>query len=748
MRLSAITMQTNYKMQNVCINNYFMKPVYEKQHCDIIYFHGVNQCLTAEKLPLEKFKLIAKEKIASINNKNRFSVVSEFTEVLDKFLQGAWNNTAQAGKYNVVINALKQILGKRGSGNIAMAQINPISGNVEANALSIMKYIKSAEQIGLDAIIFPELSLMGYPIQDTIDRHPVIVDENIQWLKEIAKQTKKTNAIIGFVEPNLTKSEGKQYYNSVAVLGNGKILGITRKSLLPTYGEFNDKRYMQESPVCGNQPAETLCNFNSDNISNCSKLININGHNYGIVICEDGWNNKQFFSNKRLYDKDPVKELMEEQPETIINCSASPSRIGKEYLKNQMLSYSAKSYNTPFVYINQVGALDDSSFDGASRVYGTNGELLSRAKSFKEQFMIINPFENSGKIYELPKGLDKINSLQKSFSLDYENDLGRTYETIVQGIRDYFNKTGIKKAVLGLSGGLDSTVSAVLVADAIGAENVYGISMPSKITSKESRTDAEILAKNLGIHFDEVPIKGMVDATNEALNPLFDRMEKNWEGRYKQSFVQDNIQARSRATILWGMSNAYGGVTPIATSDKSELYMGYATINGDMSGGFAPLADVTKTKLFALARWLNKNRVQKNTIPEAVIAKPPGAELAIDPKTGKPLVAEDALMPYEFLDEVIWRIENNNETYNSMLKSDFVYEKTHNVSKEQKEAWLNKFYKRMSSALFKWSLLPPSVIVDGHSINKSDYKQPITSGSINYKQEGNKEIAKKLKKII
>ena len=195
----------------------------------------------------------------------------------------------------------------------------------------------------------------------------------------------------------------------------------------------------------------------------------------------------------------------------------------------------------------------------------------------------------------------------------------------------------------------------------------------------------------------------------------------------------DNIQARSRAVFLWGISNEFGKCLPIATSDKSELYMGYATINGDMSGGFAPIADVPKTKLFALARWLNNNRELKNAIPESVILKKPGAELAIDPKTGKPLIAEDALMPYEFLDEVIWRIENQKEHYYDMLNSKFLYEKNNDVSQEQKQEWLDKFYRRMSTALYKWSILPPSVIVDSKSINKFDYRQPITSSSINYK---------------
>lgn len=640
---------------------------------------------------------------------------------------------------------LKELLRPFKKGSIGLAQINPIAGNIEYNAKKVVKYITHAQNIGLDLVVFPELVLMGYPIEDTIDRHPIIVEENIKWLKEIAKITTSTTAIVGFVEPRkYDHLTGKKYFNSVAVLQNGKISGIIRKSLLPTYSEFNDYRYIEPSPVVGSQKPETLGSFDENSIENCPKTNEINGLKYGISICEDCWNNKEFFNDTTLYSIDPIEELAQENPDVFINCSASPTRAKKEQLKHNMLSFISKKYKTPIVYVNQVGAIDNSSFDGSSRVFDKNGKLLARAKSFTEQFLIVNPHQNLGKIYPLTKGLEKTLTEAKIYTLEYEPDLERTYKTIVQGIRDYFNKTGFKRAVLGLSGGLDSTVCAVLLADAIGAENVFGVSMPSKITSKESKTDAEKLANNLGINFTEAPIKDMVETTNNCLQDLFKIVEDKWNCRYKQSFTMDNIQARSRAIFLWGISNEFDRCLPIATSDKSELYMGYATINGDMSGGFAPIADVPKTKLFALARWLNKNRTVKDAIPEAIILKKPGAELAIDPKTGKPLIAEDALMPYEFLDEVIWRIENKKEHYYDMLESEFLYEKSNTVSKEQKIEWLNKFYRRMSTALYKWSILPPSVIVDSRSINKYDYKQPITSSGINYKGLSESEISQKI----
>lgn len=668
--------------------------------------------------------------------------VEKLQDELNLYLQG---KTPETEKEKIIKNLKKQ-LGEHGQGNIVIAQINPTPGHVEHNAQKVMKYIKAAEGIGVDLIVFSELVLMAYPIQDTIDRHPIIVEENVKWLKEIAKQTKKTHAVVGFVEPRDGARIGKRYYNAAAVLGEGKIKGIIRKCLLPTYSEFNDYRYFEPSPVVGCQPAESLGYFGKDKIVKTSGLIEIHNHKYAIVICEDGWADKDFFTYP-MYEIDPVQILAKEKPDILINISSSPTRAKKEQLKHNMFSFVSKKYNLPIVYSNQVGAMDDISFDGSSRLYSAKGELIARNKSFEEQFSVINPIKSEGCIYPLTKELEKTLTSHKVFSLNYEPDLERTYKTIVQGIRDYFKKNGLKRAVLGLSGGLDSSVSAVLLADALGPENIFGISMPSKITSQESKDDAKLLAENLEINFATAPIKEMVNMINEELYPLFNEVEKKWDLRYKHSFVQDNIQARSRATLLWAISNEFSYTIPIATSDKSELYMGYATINGDMTGGFAPIADVPKTKLFALARWLNKNRVQKNAIPESIILKPPGAELAMNPKTGKTLKAEEALMPYDFLDEIIWRIENKHESYNDMIHDKFLYEKKHHVDLEQKKGWLDKFYLRMSKALYKWYILPPSVIVEGRSINKSDYRQPITSGKIDYKGQSENEIAKKLKNV-
>ena len=433
-------------------------------------------------------------------------------------------------------------------------------------------------------------------------------------------------------------------------------------------------------------------------------------------------NNMNFKIYSEKYSNYSDTDLMIIQDESI-------SRPNSKTQRNKKFSTLAKKYNCPIIFVNKVGAIDNLSFEGASFALNSSGEAFAMLKSFEEQLLCINPLCEKGEIFE-----KIVNDFENDkFSLDYEPDLERTYKSILQSVKSYFSAFGLKRAVLGLSGGLDSTVCATILSEALGKDNVLGVSMPSKITSGESKSDAKTLAENLGIKFIELPIKNEVETISYDLNKAFEEIAKSWEGRYKCSYTMDNIQARSRATFLWCISNEFASCIPIATSDKSEAYMGYATINGDMTGGYAPIADVTKTKLFALARWLNKNLERKNLIPTSIIEKRPGAELAINPKTGKPLCAEEALMPYEFLDEIIWRIENKNETYEIMLNSEFEYEKMNNISKQEKQEWLEKFYNRMSKALYKWSIMPCAPIIDAHSINSYEYKQPISSSKIVYK---------------
>lgn len=593
---------------------------------------------------------------------------------------------------------------------IILAQLNPISGNVEYNKNKALEAIKKAKEKNASLIVFPELFLLGYPIGDILERYPYLSKQAEIALQEIKKETDNIAVLIGYPEKNNEKF-GKPYFNSVALIKNQKIEKIFRKTLLPNYSEHNDYRYFES--------VETTIE---------NKTFKLNDKKFGVIICEDGWNDFEFFK-RNLYKTDPIS-IIADDVDVVLCPAASCTRTKKEQLKHNMMSFVAKKHNVKYIYINQVGANDELVYDGTSRMYDENGTLVAMAKSFEEELYELD-LDNKNTISPLPKGLELTLNSQKEFSLDHKPDLERTYFAIKTAISDYFSKNGFKKAVLGLSGGLDSTICAVLLADALGSENVYGISMPSKLTSIESKTDAENLANNLGINFLTVPIKDSVELLKEKYNGIFSNIEKNWQNRYKTTFTLDNIQARSRSMILWAIANEFGQTLPIATSDKSELYMGYATINGDMSGGYAPIADVVKTKLFALARWMNENRKIKNAIPESIILKPPGAELAIDPKTGKTLLAEDALMPYEFLDEVIWRIENLSQSIDDMLKVEFLYEKKNSLDTETKTNWLNKFFKRLNTALYKWYIVPPSPIVDAHSINKTEFKQPIIS-NINY----------------
>ena len=591
---------------------------------------------------------------------------------------------------------------------IYIAQLDSIPGNIEHNKNRAVEEVKNAIRKKADLIVFPELFLLGYPLGTVLEKYPYIVNQCHCAIEEIARISKNIAVLIGYVEKNHDKF-GKPYYNSICYIKNGSIERTIRKTLLES--NFEKK--------------ESSC-FESAEIDVKNRIIELNGEKIGILIGEDAQNDFEFFE-RNLYKTDIVSTIAP-HCDILIVPSCDISRTGKEQIINNLMKSTAEKYKVKYIYVNQAGANDELVFGGMSRMYNEHGKIIAMAKAFEQDNIIVDSVLG-GEIKTLPKGIE----LNKNeFSFDYESDLERTYLAIITAIKGYFSKNGFKRAVLGLSGGLDSSVCAVLLKDALGKENVLGVSMPSKITSNESKSDAQKLADNLKIHYIENPIKETQELLNKNFEEMFNKI--NWCKRYETSYTNDNIQARSRATILWGIANEYPETIPIATSDKSESYMGYATINGDMSGGFAPIIDVTKTKLFALARWLNKNREEKNAIPTGVIEKPPGAELAINSKTGKPLCAEEALMPYEFLDEVIWRIENYNQTINDMINETFLYEKKNPISKEQKLEWLEKFFRRMQNALYKGYISVPGPIIDKHSINKAEFKQPIVS-RINYKGE-------------
>ena len=443
----------------------------------------------------------------------------------------------------------------------------------------------------------------------------------------------------------------------------------------------------------------------------------LNGDNQTAILrCGEEWKEDTFEINGETFGLGFSSKV-----QTLIKCTADESRCGSEHHRNKLYSALALGSSSRVIYVNKVGYGDNRVFDGSSRIYDEFGQVIVQAKTFEEDFVIVEDYK--GTIEPLPIGMEKKINID-TFELDYSNDLERTYKSIVFAIKEYFKQNGFTKAVLGLSGGLDSTISVVILVDALGKENVYGVSLPSRITSKESKDDARILAENLGINFFELPLTEGLDATKNMLNFAFDNVSAE---KFEKSTTIENLQARLRATVLWSIANEHKQMLSIATSDKSEAYIGYATVNGDMSGGFAPLADVTKTKLFALGHFLNEYREEKNAIPQSILEKPPGAELKINPLTGKTVCAEEDNMPYPFLDEIIWLVENYGYGFDELIEHNFYYERNNQISKEQKEEWIRKFFWKQHCAVFKWHIIPPSVITDVNSINSAEYRQPIIS---------------------
>jgi NAD+ synthase (glutamine-hydrolysing) len=649
---------------------------------------------------------------------------------------------------------------KPGNGHIGMAQINTTPGDLQGNALKIIRYLSQAEAMGLDLVIFPELALMGYPPRDVIGRYPALVTENLKWLNALAQRTGKTFALVGFVEPRLPLDNqpriGKPYFNAAAVLGEGRIQAVIRKSLLPEYGEFEDVRQFESAPLPGAYPPETrifstsLANTPSEQSDDASVsfdngIITIHGVRYGISICEDLWTDPDFFENP-LYAHDPIATLTAQRPDVLINLSASPTRARKERMKHNLCAHIARKYKTPLVYVNQVGSVDEVSFDGQSRAYTAQGQLLARGKAFEEQLFTVNFAQNQGDINPIPPELEASQTVPKTFDADDESDLGRIYAVLCQGIRDYFAKTGFRRALLGVSGGLDSSVAVVLLADALGSENVLALSMPSELTPQENRDDASTLTSNLGVELIEIPIAAATQTFTDGLDSVRSHLTAHWGDADPRSNATDNIQAISRATLLRQIGNEFRAF-PIATCDKSELYLGYATVNGDMSGALAPLGDVPKTRVRALAHWLNKHRrlpdgnAAPAVIPEHIIRKPSGADLKRDTVTGQLVTAEEELMPYAFADEIIWRLETLQQSETDMQTAVFQYEQQVSISSQQKAAWLKAFFERMSRAVFKWFVAPPILLVEGNgSLAKSDYHHPIVAGRIAWKGHTSEDI--------
>jgi NAD+ synthetase len=477
---------------------------------------------------------------------------------------------------------------------IALAQINPTIGDFAGNEAKILQAARRAEAEQLDVVLFPELSIPGYPPRDLLLKKDFIA-KNLASLQRLAAASGQTAIVAGYVGENRA-SLGRYCTNEAALLQGGKIVAARLKTLLPTYDVFDEDRYFE--PGKDNQP------------------VTVNGHSCGLSICEDIWNDEDFWPH-RLYRANPIAGLVSAGAEIILNISASPWHVGKEKLRQDMLSSLARKSRRPVLLCNMVGGNDELVFDGSSMAFNADGQLIARAKSFEEDFLVV----------------DTVNSpaIAPPAVADEEN----IYKALVLGLRDYMQKCGFKSAVLGLSGGIDSALVACLAVAALGSKNVRVVSLPSQYSSQGSLDDARLLASRLGIHYDVIAIEPPFASVRQQLQPVFAGLPEDT--------TEENIQARLRGVILMALSNKFGSLV-LTTGNKSELAVGYCTLYGDMCGGLSVISDVPKTMVYRLARWINRDR---ELIPLASITKPPSAELRPNQTD------QDSLPPYEILDAIL-----------------------------------------------------------------------------------------------
>jgi NAD+ synthase/NAD+ synthase (glutamine-hydrolysing) len=478
---------------------------------------------------------------------------------------------------------------------IALGQINPTIGDFTGNSKKIIESSRLALTLGAEMILFPELAVCGYPPRDLLEK-PAFVERNHQVVNEIAQAVPQLTIICGFVSPAKVET-GKSVMNSAAVLRQGAVQFVQSKMLLPTYDVFDELRYFD--------PAES------------QKLLPLGGKEFALTICEDAWNDKHFW-HRRLYRVDPVDELLHAGGNMVLNISASPFHLGKRELRRQMLETIARDNKVPVLFVNQVGGNDSLIFDGSSMVIAPDGRIVAQAKSFEEDLVIFDSETMQGDMHE-----------------QVAMGTPSAYAALVLGTRDYVRKCGFSKVVIGLSGGIDSALTAAIAVDALGKENVTGVAMPSQYSSEHSMKDARELACKLGIRFEVVAIGDVFDGYRKALAPLFAGVPEN--------VAEENLQSRIRGNILMAFSNKFGALV-LTTGNKSEVGVGYCTLYGDMVGGLGVISDVPKTMVYSLSRYVNS---LKPVIPQSTIDKPPSAELRPGQKDS------DTLPPYEVLDNIL-----------------------------------------------------------------------------------------------
>ncbi|NCR17968.1 MAG: NAD+ synthase [Microcystis aeruginosa LL13-03] len=547
---------------------------------------------------------------------------------------------------------------------IAIAQLNPIVGDIEGNAQRILEAAQTAFNRGAELLLTPELSLCGYPPRDLL-LNLGFVEKMSRQLQLLSQQLpEKLAVLVGFVEKNTsaTVRGEKPLFNSIALLKSQEIKQIFTKRLLPTYDVFDEDRY-----------------FASGKESQYFQLTE-NNFKIGVTICEDVWNDEQFWG-QRQYAVNPIADLANLGVDLIVNLSASPYSVGKQKLRESLLSHSATRYNLPIVYVNQVGGNDDLIFDGDSVAFNRQGEVIYRAQAFTSSLELIE-FNQ-----------DLLPAVIHPLPIDEDEEI---YRALVLGVRDYVQKCGFKRVIFGLSGGIDSSLVAAIATDALGKENVLAVMMPSPYSSDHSISDAVALVNNLGIKSEKLAIKEIMTAYDQLLERLFAGTDFG--------IAEENLQSRIRGNLLMALSNKFGHLL-LSTGNKSEMAVGYCTLYGDMNGGLAVIADVPKTRVYSLCRWLNRHG---EIIPLNVINKAPSAELKPNQKD------QDSLPPYEILDAILALLIDRHQSAEQIIAAGFEPE------------IVQKVIKLVKNAEFKRKQAPPGLKISDRAFG-TGWRMPIAS---------------------
>lgn len=551
---------------------------------------------------------------------------------------------------------------------IAIAQLNPTIGDISGNAEKILKVAKEAVNQNVNLLLTPELSLCGYPPKDLLLNFSFVNSMESKLTELAAKLPSQLTVLIGTVtvNKNATIEGEKPLYNSAVLVKEKKIEKVFNKRLLPTYDVFDEDRYFE---------AGRKANY-----------FTINNIKIGVTVCEDLWNDELFWG-KRNYEINPLQEVANLKPNLIINLSASPYTVGKQKTREAILNHAITRHQIPIIYTNQIGGNDDLVFDGYSVAFDSNNNLICRGKPFEEDLVICEYSETDKDL--LKSSSTKINNLPSSV----EEEI---YKALVLGVQDYARKCGFSKAILGLSGGIDSAIVAKIAADALGKDNVLGVLMPSPYSSEHSVKDAQMLVKNLRIKSEKIAIQDIMKSYDRTLESLFANTEFG--------VAEENLQSRIRGNLLMALANKFGYLL-LSTGNKSEMAVGYCTLYGDMNGGLAVICDVPKTMVFSLCRWLNR---EQEIIPHNIIIKPPSAELKPDQ------LDQDSLPAYDVLDDILEKFVNQHQSAKKIVESG------------HDKAIVDKVIKLIARAEFKRKQAPPGIKITDRAFG-TGWRMPIAS---------------------